>query len=71
MVVDGPFVVGIAGGSGSGKTALAEALGEGLRPARVAALAQDAYYRDRSALPPAARARLDFDAPEAFQKRNR
>ena len=66
MAAHGPFLVGIAGGSGSGKTALADALREGLRPARVAALAQDAYYRDRGALPPDARARLDFDAPDAF-----
>jgi len=66
MAAHGPFLVGIAGGSGSGKTALAEALRESLQPARVAAFAQDAYYRDRGALPPGARARLDFDAPDAF-----
>jgi uridine kinase len=66
MVVQGPFLVGIAGGSGSGKTALAEALREHLRPVRVAPLAQDAYYRDRGALPPGTRARLDFDTPDAF-----
>jgi uridine kinase len=61
-----PFLVGIAGGSGSGKTALAGALCEGLRPALAAPLAQDAYYRDRGALPAEARERLDFDALDAF-----
>ena len=66
MAAHGPFLVGIAGGSGSGKTALAHALRESLRPARAVSLAQDAYYRDRGALPPGARARLDFDAPDAF-----
>ena len=66
MAAHGPFLVGITGGSGSGKTALADALREGLQPARVAAFAQDAYYRDRGALPAGARARLDFDAPDAF-----
>lgn len=66
MAAHGPFLVGIAGGSGSGKTALAHALRESLRPARAVSFAQDAYYRDRGALPPAARARLDFDAPDAF-----
>jgi len=66
MMVDGPFLVGIAGGSGSGKSALAAALRDGLRPARVAPFAQDAYYRDRGGLPAAARARLDFDQPDAF-----
>jgi len=66
MAAHGPFLVGIAGGSGSGKTALAHALRESLRPARAVSFAQDAYYRDRGALPPGARARLDFDAPDAF-----
>ena len=66
MVPQAPFLVGLAGGSGSGKTALADALRHGLRPARVAPLAQDAYYRDRRGLPREARERLDFDAPEAF-----
>jgi uridine kinase len=61
-----PFLVAIAGGSGSGKTALAGALAGALAPAAVDRLAQDAYYRDRSALPPEARARLNFDAPEAL-----
>jgi len=68
MALPGPFLVGIAGGSGSGKTALAEALCHGLRPALVARLAQDAYYRDRRELPPAARDGLDFDTPEAIDR---
>ena len=66
MARPGPFVVGIAGGSGSGKTVLADALGKALRPAVVARLAQDAYYRDQGALPSSAREQLNFDAPEAF-----
>ncbi|MGH7277088.1 MAG: uridine kinase, partial [Candidatus Rokuibacteriota bacterium] len=43
--------------------AMAAALG-GERP--VSHLAQDAYYRDRGDLPPAARAEVNYDAPEAF-----
>jgi uridine kinase len=66
MAPDGPFLVGLAGGSGSGKTALTAALGDALRPTVVERLAQDAYYRDRGGLPPAARERLNFDAPEAL-----
>jgi uridine kinase len=66
MAPDGPFLVGIAGGSGSGKTALATALGDALGPIVVERLAQDAYYRDRGGMPPAARERLNFDAPEAL-----
>ena len=68
MAQPGPFLVGIAGGSGSGKTVLAQALCEGLRPAVATALAQDAYYRDRATLPPSARERLDFDTPDAFDQ---
>jgi len=68
MAPHGPFLVGIAGGSGSGKTVLADALREGLRPAVVAPLAQDAYYRDRAAVPLGTRERLDFDAPDAFDQ---
>lgn len=61
-----PFFVGIAGGSCSGKTTIAHGLAGGLGAERVAILQQDAYYRDRSALPPATRAEVDYDAPDAF-----
>lgn len=64
--MDAPFLVGIAGGSGSGKTALSAALCDALRPATVGRLAQDAYYRDRGAVAPEARARLNFDVPDAL-----
>jgi len=63
-----PLLVGIAGGSGSGKTTLSRALAAALDPARVALLSHDAYYRDRSALAPAARAALDYDVPDAFDQ---
>lgn len=61
-----PFLVAIAGGSGTGKTALAAAIADALRPAVVGRLAQDAYYRDRGELPAAARDHLNFDVPEAL-----
>jgi uridine kinase len=60
------LVVGIAGGSGSGKTTLARALASALGEDRVALLAHDAYYRDRSTLDPAARELVDYDAPDAL-----
>lgn len=63
-----PYLVGITGGSGSGKTTLARALAEALGPERVASLSLDAYYRDRSDLPPAARVELNYDLPEAFDR---
>jgi uridine kinase len=62
----GPFVVGIAGGSGAGKTALAAAIARALGPARTARLAHDAYYRDRSDVDPARRAELNYDVPDAL-----
>jgi uridine kinase len=66
MVPSPPFLVGIAGGSGSGKSALAAALADVLAPAVVGRLAQDAYYRDRGHVPPAERGALNFDTPEAL-----
>jgi uridine kinase len=61
-----PYLVGIAGGSGSGKTALAAAIVDALRPTPAARLSLDAYYRDRSGVPPAERHGLNFDLPEAL-----
>jgi uridine kinase len=64
--MNAPFVVGVAGGSGSGKTALCRAVTSALGPDRVAVLYHDAYYRDRSELPAAERAALNYDLPDAF-----
>jgi uridine kinase len=61
-----PFFVGVAGGSGSGKTALCRALAGALGPERVSTLCHDAYYRDRSDLPAAERAALNYDVPDAL-----
>ena len=63
-----PLLVGIAGGSGSGKSSLARSLVDSLGPERASLLAHDAYYRDRSALPPERRADLNYDVPEAFDQ---
>jgi uridine kinase len=63
-----PFLVGVAGGSGSGKSALVTRLAATLADLRVAVLCHDAYYRDRSDVPAAARATLDFDTPEALDQ---
>ena len=61
-----PFVVGVAGGSGAGKTALCRALAGALGPHRVSMLCHDAYYRNRSELPAAERAALNYDVPDAL-----
>jgi len=57
-----PFLIAIAGGSGSGKTWLAEKLLAILR-GKAAHLSLDDFYRDRSHLSPARRAKLNFDNP--------
>jgi uridine kinase len=61
------LVVGIAGGTGSGKTTLAEKIVAALPPGQALLLQHDAYYRDRSHLTPAQRALVNFDEPEALE----
>ena len=61
-----PVLIGIAGGTGSGKTSFADKLLAQLGPDRCLTLAQDAYYRDGSALSPEARAAINYDHPDAF-----
>ncbi len=63
-MVDAPRIVGIAGGSGSGKTTVTAALMERLGPLATL-LQQDWYYRDQSALSPDERAALNYDHPDA------
>jgi uridine kinase len=59
--------VGLAGGSGAGKSALAGELARALGPERVLVLTCDAYYRDRPDLDAAARAAQNFDHPDALE----
>lgn len=63
-----PMLVGIAGGSGSGKSSLARTLAAALGDTQVARLSHDAYYRDRAALSAAARAAVDYDVPQALDQ---
>ncbi|HEU4752838.1 MAG TPA: uridine kinase [Armatimonadota bacterium] len=63
-----PLVVGVAGGSGSGKSTVVQHLLEALGPEQVALLEQDAYYRDRADLTPDARAGLNYDHPDAIDE---
>lgn len=61
-----PVLVAIAGGSGSGKTWLADWLRRLIGPRAAVRLAQDDFYRDRSHLPPEKRGALNFDHPAAL-----
>ena len=60
-----PFVIGIAGGTASGKTTLAQALARTLGE-RVALLPMDHYYKDLGHLPLEERLRVNYDHPDAF-----
>src|SRR5215471_8584409 len=55
------FVLGIGGGTGSGKTTVAQKLVGGVPPGAAVIIDHDAYYRDRSGLPPAERERINYD----------
>lgn len=60
-------LIGIAGGTASGKTTVARRIIEALPAGQAALIQQDAYYRDRSALTPAERSLLNFDEPDALE----
>ena len=62
-----PIVIGIAGGTGSGKTTVAEVILKRVGADRIAFLAHDAYYRDLEALPRAQRDMINFDHPDSLE----
>ncbi len=59
------LVIGIAGGSGSGKTTVVKAITKQLS-GRVVVIPQDSYYKDSSHLSPEDRQKINFDHPEAI-----
>ncbi|MBQ1700173.1 MAG: uridine kinase [Bacteroidales bacterium] len=59
------LVIGIAGGSGSGKTTVVNAITEQLKE-KVVVIPQDSYYKDSSHLPMEERQQINFDHPEAI-----
>jgi uridine kinase len=61
-----PLIIGIAGGSGSGKSTVARKVAEALSQSSVAFLDMDAYYRNFAHLPMEERKRVNWDHPEAF-----
>ncbi len=64
-MASGPLLIGIAGGTGSGKTTLARALVSELGR-DVTVLEHDWYYRDRSGLPVHERENVNYDEPDAL-----
>lgn len=61
------LIIGIAGGTGSGKTTVVRKILESLPENTVAVIPQDSYYNDQSNLPLDVRKRTNFDHPDAFE----
>ncbi len=61
-----PFIIGIAGGTGSGKTTLAERLTTELGESNVLNIAHDHYYKDQTCLTAEQRALTNYDHPDAY-----
>ena len=61
-----PFIIGIAGGSGSGKSTVARNVAQALHAESVAFIDMDAYYRNYAHLPIADRRKINWDHPDAF-----
>lgn len=60
------LIIGIAGGTGSGKTTVVRKIIAELPPEEVAVISQDSYYKDSSHVPPELRQNINFDEPAAF-----
>lgn len=62
-----PIIIGIAGGTGSGKTTVANVILDAVGRDRIAYLPHDAYYRDLTDLPPAQKIEINFDHPNSLE----
>ncbi len=62
-----PLIIGIAGGSGSGKTTVLRCIVEAFGPESIAVLDHDAYYRPLDHLPFEKRVAFNFDHPDALE----
>lgn len=61
-----PLVIGIAGGTGSGKSTVTRAILESIPRKNASIIEQDCYYKDQSHLPPEERVNVNYDHPLAF-----
>jgi len=61
-----PFVIGIAGGSGSGKSTVTRQVLASIGPDMVSVVYQDDYYLDQTSMSPEVRRRTNYDHPQAF-----
>lgn len=61
-----PILIGITGGTGSGKSTVVKSIIENIPPSDIAMIEQDAYYKDQSDLPMEERVKANYDHPFAF-----
>ena len=62
-----PLIVGVAGGTGSGKTTVAHKLAHAMPAGRCVTIEHDAYYIDQGHLPPEERALINYDHPGSLE----
>ena len=61
------LIIGIAGGTGSGKTTVVNKIISSFPKGEVAVIPQDSYYNDSSHVPPQERSKINFDEPDAIE----
>lgn len=61
------IIIGIAGGTGSGKTTVVKEITKQLNSEAITIISQDAYYRDNEHLPLAERQKMNFDHPDSVE----
>lgn len=64
---DTMIIIGIAGGTGSGKTTVVNKITNSFPLGEVAVIPQDSYYKDSSHIPPEERSKINFDEPDAIE----
>ena len=62
-----PVIIGIAGGTGSGKTTVAQAIYDRVGRDRIEWISHDSYYRNFDGLSPEERAKINFDHPDSLE----
>ena len=62
-----PIVIGVAGGTGSGKTTVANRILQRVGAEHIACIPHDAYYRDHSHLPLRLRTQVNYDHPDSLE----
>ena len=61
------LIVGIAGGTGSGKTTVVKKIVEAFKQDQVSVIPQDSYYRDNQCIPLEERQKINFDHPDSIE----